>query len=104
VLGAAITLRAGRGRALAAQRPSDRLPLGGGALVFYRPEPAYELLNARIICTPRCAKWQLSEFGTNFTNEWCANGGFDLGYAWGYGPATIGRSREVGVDVRFVFD
>jgi iron complex outermembrane receptor protein len=69
-----------------------------------RPEPAYGLLNARIVYTPARANWQLSLFGTNLTNEWYVNGGFDLGYAWGYGPSTIGRPREIGAGVRFTFD
>jgi len=68
------------------------------------PEPAYGLLNARIVYTPARANWQLSLFGTNLTNEWYVNGGFDLGFAWGYGPATIGRPRELGVGMRFTFD
>jgi iron complex outermembrane receptor protein len=66
-----------------------------------RPEPAYGLLNARVVYTPPGAKWRLSVFGTNLTNEWYVNGGFDLGFAWGYGPVTIGRPREVGVGMHF---
>ena len=69
-----------------------------------KPEPAYGLLNARIIYTPAHAKWQLSFFGTNLTNAWYVNGGFNLGYAWGYDAALIGRPREVGVGVHFSFD
>jgi iron complex outermembrane receptor protein len=56
-----------------------------------RPEPAYGVVNARVVYTPAQADWQLSLFGTNLTNEWYVNGGFDLGPAWGYAPATIGR-------------
>ncbi len=68
------------------------------------PEPAYGLLNARIVFTPAQGNWRLSLFGTNLTNEWYVNGGFDLGPAWGYAPALIGRPREAGVGVQFAVD
>ena len=68
------------------------------------PEPAYGLLNARIVYTAARANWRLSLFGTNLTNEWYVNGGFDLGPPWGYAPATIGRPREAGVGVQFTVD
>jgi iron complex outermembrane receptor protein len=69
-----------------------------------RPEPAYGLLNARIVYTPVHEHWRLSLFGTNLTDEWYVNGGFELGPAWGYAPALIGRPREVGVGIQFTFD
>jgi len=69
-----------------------------------RPEPAYGLLNARVVYTPARGNWQLWLFGANLTNEWYVSGGFDLGLAWGYGPATIGRPRELGIGMRFTFD
>jgi hypothetical protein len=49
----------------------------------------------------------LSLFGTNLTNEWYVNGGFDAGGVLahaGYDLATIGRPRELGLGVRFMFD
>jgi iron complex outermembrane receptor protein len=69
-----------------------------------KPEPAYGVLNARMIYEPAGGNWQVSVFGTNLTNEWYVNGGFDGTFfaSWDFG--TIGRPREVGVGLRFVFD
>ena len=69
-----------------------------------RPEPAYGLLNARVVYTPARGNWRLAVFGTNLTNEWYVNGGFDLGTAWGYAPVLIGRPREVGLGFSFSID
>ena len=44
-----------------------------------KPEPAYGLLNARIVYQPANRAWQVALFGTNLTNEWYVNGGFDAG-------------------------
>jgi len=68
-----------------------------------KPEPAYGVLNARIVYRA-AERWELSLFGTNLTNEWYVNGGFDTGLFWGYDLGTIGRPREVGMGLRFVFD
>ena len=68
------------------------------------PEPAYGLLNARIVYQPANRAWQVALFGTNLTNEWYVNGGFDTALFWGYDFGTIGRPREIGASVRFVFD
>ena len=71
------------------------------------PEPAYGILNARVVYHAASRKWQLSLFGTNLTNEWYVNGGFDAGVVLahaGYDLATIGRPRELGLGVRFMFD
>jgi iron complex outermembrane receptor protein len=69
-----------------------------------KPEPAYGVLNARMIYEPSESNWQVSVFGTNLTNEWYVNGGFDGSFfgSWDFG--TIGRPREVGVGLRFMFD
>jgi iron complex outermembrane receptor protein len=69
-----------------------------------KPEPAYGVLNARVIYEPADGNWQLSVFGTNLTNEWYVNGGIDARGLTGYDFGTIGRPREVGVGLRFVFD
>jgi len=61
-----------------------------------KPEPAFGLWNARFVCTTPRGDWRLWLFGTNLTNEWYVNGGFDLGTAWGHAPALIGRPRQVG--------
>jgi len=68
-----------------------------------KPEPAYGVLNARIVYQA-AERWELSLFGTNLTNEWYVNGGFDTGLFWGYDLGTIGRPREIGMGLRFVFD
>ncbi len=43
-------------------------------------------------------------FGTNLTNEWYINGGFDGGPFFGYDFATIGNPREIGVSVQLALD
>ena len=43
------------------------------------PEPAYGILNARVVYHAASGKWQLSLFGTNLTNEWYVNGGVRRG-------------------------
>jgi iron complex outermembrane receptor protein len=71
------------------------------------PEPGYGVLNARIVYQAATGRWQLSLFGTNLTNEWYVNGGMEgqtLPAHAGYELATIGRPREVGLGIRFVFD
>jgi iron complex outermembrane receptor protein len=69
-----------------------------------KPEPAYGLLNARIVFQPTSRSWQVALFGTNLTNEWYINGGFDAGPFFGYDVAMIGNPREIGASVRFAFD
>jgi iron complex outermembrane receptor protein len=69
-----------------------------------KPEPAYGILNARVVFEPAEGNWQLSLFGTNLTNEWYVNGGADFGFFEGTDIGTIGRPREVGVGLRFIFD
>ena len=69
-----------------------------------KPEPAYGILNARVVYRPANRNWQLSLFGTNLTNEWYVNGGVDNWTLSGYDGATIGRPREVGVGLRWTFD
>jgi iron complex outermembrane recepter protein len=68
------------------------------------PEPAYGVLNARVVYHPSSRDWQLSVFGTNLTNEWYVNGGLDQRLGNGIDSAMIGRPREVGVGLRWEFD
>jgi iron complex outermembrane receptor protein len=68
------------------------------------PEPSYGILNARVIYQPANRNWQLSLFGTNLTDEWYVNGGLAARLQSGVDMAMIGRPREVGVGMRFVFD
>lgn len=67
-------------------------------------EPAYGILNARIVYGPPHMNWKLSLFGKNLTNQWYVNGGLDVGRYEGYDAATIGRPRELGVGIQFTFD
>jgi iron complex outermembrane receptor protein len=67
-------------------------------------EPAYGILNARVVYQAPNRRWEVAAFGTNLTDEWYVNGGFDGGRYEGYDQATVGRPREVGVGVRVVFD
>ena len=69
-----------------------------------KPEPSYGILNARVIYQPASRNWQVSLFGTNLTNEWYVNGGVDLRTLSGIDSAIIGRPREVGGDLKLVFD
>jgi iron complex outermembrane receptor protein len=69
-----------------------------------KPEPAYGILNARLVYQSSGGNWQLSLFGTNLTNEWYVNGGLDNRTLTGFDSAQIGRPREVGIGLRFVFD
>ena len=69
-----------------------------------KPEPAYGVLNARATFQPANSRWQLSLFGTNLTNEWYVNGGFDARITAGYDIAAIGPPREIGLGLRLVFD
>lgn len=66
-------------------------------------EPAYGILNARVVYQAASRRWQLAAFGTNLTDEWYVNGGVDVARYEGYDTATIGRPREVGIGARFVF-
>jgi iron complex outermembrane receptor protein len=67
-------------------------------------EPGYGVLNARLVYEPSNEAWQLAVFGTNLTNEWYVNGGFDHSLFLGYDIGQIGRPREVGIGLRFTFD
>jgi iron complex outermembrane receptor protein len=69
----------------------------------YILEPAYGILNARIVLEPPDRNWSLSVWGRNLTDEWYVNGGFDTRTVWGYDFSVIGRSREVGVGLGFTF-
>lgn len=62
-----------------------------------RAEPAYGILNARVVYQPGGRNWKLSMFGNNLTDEWYVNGGEDWGIFLGYDFATIGRPREIGI-------
>jgi iron complex outermembrane receptor protein len=65
----------------------------------YEFEPAYGVLNSRVVFTPARGNWTASLWGTNLTDEQYVNGGFDARTVWGYDFSTIGPPREVGVTV-----
>jgi iron complex outermembrane receptor protein len=58
--------------------------------------------NLRLTYQPADAKWDLSVFGTNLSNERLINSGFFHGI-WGFDFATVGRPREAGVTMNFKF-
>jgi iron complex outermembrane receptor protein len=68
-----------------------------------KPEPAYGLLNARVVLELAGGAWQVSLFGTNLTDEWYVNGGndFSSNFLFGFDRATIGRAREVGIGAEY---
>ena len=66
-------------------------------------EPAYGILNARLIYEPSARNYSVEVWGKNLTDELYVNGGFDTRDIWGYDFSIIGRSREVGVSLGFEF-
>jgi hypothetical protein len=68
-----------------------------------KPEPSYGILNARIVYELPKHSCRISVFGTNLTNEWYVNGGFDAGVFAGYDFGTIGWPRQIGAGVAFSF-
>lgn len=68
-----------------------------------KPEPAYGLLNARIVYQPPNRSWQVALFGTNLTDEWYMNGGVNATGFLGVDNGTVGRPRELGASVQFTF-
>ncbi len=60
------------------------------------------ITNLRLTYQPSDAKWDLSVFGTNLTDERLINSGFFHGI-WGFDFATVGRPREAGVTMNFRF-
>jgi iron complex outermembrane receptor protein len=66
-------------------------------------EPSYGIFNARLLFEPADRNYAVELWGKNLTDELYVNGGFDTRDIWGYDFAIIGRSREVGVSLSFVF-
>ena len=62
----------------------------------------YWRYNAQLAYTPPDAKYQITVYGTNLTNEYELNSGF-LHNIWQFDFATVDRPREVGVGVRMNF-
>jgi iron complex outermembrane receptor protein len=68
------------------------------------PEPAYGVLNARIVYEPSDGNWSASLYGKNVTDEWYVSGGSDVTAFFGFDNALIGRRRELGVGFTYSFD
>jgi iron complex outermembrane recepter protein len=82
----------------AANQRTERNP--DGTIYF---EPAYGILNARVVLESESQNWNVALWGTNLTDERYINGGFDARFVWGYDFSLVGRSREVGVSLGFTF-
>ena len=63
----------------------------------------YWRYNAQMAYTPPDARYQLTVYGTNLTNEYELNSGF-LHNIWQFDFATVDRPREVGVGIRMNFE
>ena len=63
----------------------------------------YGLVNGRLAYAPPAGNWELALFGTNLTNEYYVNSGF-FHALWSIDFATVGRPREVGVQLQAFFD
>ena len=66
-------------------------------------EPAYGILNSRLVYEPADRNFSVEVWGKNLTDEQYVNGGFDTHDIWGYDFSIVGRSREVGVSLGFTF-
>ena len=66
-------------------------------------EPAYGILNARVVYEPAARNYSVEVWGKNLLDELYVNGGFDTRDIWGYDFSIVGRSREVGVGLSFRF-
>ena len=66
-------------------------------------EPAYGLLNARMVFTPAEGNWTANLWATNITDEQYVNGGFDTRTVWGYNFSVVGPPREVGAGINIRF-
>jgi iron complex outermembrane receptor protein len=65
-----------------------------GNMIF---EPAYGVLNGRVVFTPSQGNWTVDLWGTNLTDEQYVNGGFDTRTVWGFNFSVIGQPRQFGV-------
>jgi iron complex outermembrane recepter protein len=63
----------------------------------------YWRYNAQLAYTPPDARYQVTLYGTNLTNEYELNSGF-LHNIWQFDFATVDRPREVGVALRMNFE
>jgi iron complex outermembrane receptor protein len=66
-------------------------------------EPAYGVLNGRLVFTPNEGNWTADVYMTNITDEQYVNGGFDTRTVWGFNFSVIGQPREFGVGLNISF-
>jgi iron complex outermembrane receptor protein len=66
-------------------------------------EPAYGILNGRLVYTPAQGNWSADLWVTNITDELYVNGGFDTHTVWGYNFSVVGAAREVGAGLNIRF-
>lgn len=71
-----------------------------GNMVF---EPAYGVLNGRVVYTPNEGNWSADLWMTNITDEQYVNGGFDTRTVWGFNFSVVGQPREVGAGLNIRF-
>jgi iron complex outermembrane receptor protein len=80
---------------------NHRIPRdANGNMVF---EPAYGVLNGRLVFTPNEGNWTADVWMTNITDEQYVNGGFDTRTVWGFNFSVIGQPREFGVGLNISF-
>jgi iron complex outermembrane receptor protein len=63
----------------------------------------YGLWNMRLAYVPSGSSWEVALFGTNLTDEYYLNSGF-FHSLWDIDFATVGRPREVGLELKVRFD
>src|SRR5690606_32034741 len=66
-------------------------------------EPAYGLLNGRLVYTPSAGNWSAELWARNITDEQYVNGGFDTHTVWGFNFSVVGPPREVGASLNIRF-
>jgi outer membrane receptor protein involved in Fe transport len=82
-------------------RANHRIPRdANGQRVF---EPAYGLLNGRLVYTPSEGNWTADLWVTNITDKQYVNGGFDTHTVWGYNFSVIGPPRQAGIGLNMRF-
>ena len=83
--------------------PSLRVAYYPGVPAGYSDESGdFGQFNMRLTYAPSDAKWDVSVFGTNLTDEYQLNSGFFHGL-WGFDFATVARPRELGASLTFHF-
>lgn len=63
----------------------------------------YGLVDARMVYRPAAGEWEVALYGTNLTDEQVINGGF-YGSIWEADWSTVGRPREIGLQLKLNFN